>query len=499
MKTILIIILLAINTLAKSISYEDIVKQTIENNTELQILKNKKNIIQASIDEIDSLYYPVISLGINTQYTKDLRNDSSISSIGGNIFSDSSGYESSATLRIDYELYNFGVTNIKKEIETIKQNKIKYEIEEKIKDLKLKTLQIYRQILEDKNQLYYYKDIQKTNKKIYHTQKRLYKAKKIDKLNLSAQAIKIVELDTKIEQIKEKLKESFVELQYYTKEQYTLVDRFKKPQLIQQKEQAYENTPIYEQIHLEIRQKQKELQQLKKEQYPSIKLFSTYNLYEKNDNNLEKSLQLDERNYLIGIGVNITLFEGYKSQATKRKLQAQIKELNLQNTQYKKQYKLEKQQKQKELKTLKTNITNLQKLNNEYENKTNTINKLKNVNNIDLVSILEDEIKNYEKSLQYESVQIQKNIKLKQMQILGSKIQQNKATLKQPFQKIKKEYTHKTIKEANIRQTPFMSGKILQTLLKNTKVSIEYCNKYHWCKIKAKEAYIAQFLLEAYE
>jgi outer membrane protein TolC len=111
-------LLLATFMVADSISFEDVVQKAIKNNLELQILDSKKEVAKASIDEIDALYYPSVSLGLNTQYTKDLQNSSGVSSIGGSFLSDSSGYESSSTFRIDYELYNFGVTDTKVAIAT---------------------------------------------------------------------------------------------------------------------------------------------------------------------------------------------------------------------------------------------------------------------------------------------------------------------------------------------------------------------------------------------
>ena len=48
----------------------------------------------------------------------------------------------------------------------------------------------------------------------------------------------------------------------------------------------------------------------------------------------------------------------------------------------------------------------------------------------------------------------------------------------------------------NVRENPFPSAKIVQVLEKGTLVSIEYCNKYSWCKFKDEEKFISRLLLK---
>jgi outer membrane protein TolC len=481
--------------LANSITFEGVVQKSIKNNLELQILDSKKEVAKASIDEIDALYYPKVSLGFNTQYTKDLEKSSGISSIGGSFLSDSSGYESSSTFRVEYEVYNFGVTDTKIDIATIKKDKVEYERKEKVQEFKLKLLEIYGKVLDDKIQLFYYQKIQELNRDIYKLYKRLFDAKKIDKLTIANQAIKIIELDTKIVQVKDNLKKLFVELGYYTHDTYTLSNNFEHLKLIKQNDIVYEESVIYKKQALEIKQKEKEIKQLKKELYPSIKLFSTYNLYEKDNDHLDKSFKLDERNYVIGLGINIVLFEGFKFDATKRKLQAELKQLNLQNKHYEEQYYLQKKANQKEFIQIKDNIVNVSHSVEKYKSRTKTFEELNDVNNIDTIKVLNNEINNYEKDLELQTIKIKKNIKLKEMQILGTKVEHSMIQEVEMQIKSKNRYTHKTLKESNIRQSPFLTGNIIKTVAANTSISIEYCNSYDWCKLEDDEAYIAKFLI----
>ena len=48
----------------------------------------------------------------------------------------------------------------------------------------------------------------------------------------------------------------------------------------------------------------------------------------------------------------------------------------------------------------------------------------------------------------------------------------------------------------NIRANPFPTAKIVAVLKKGTLVSIEYCNKFSWCKLKDEKKFVSRILLE---
>lgn len=48
----------------------------------------------------------------------------------------------------------------------------------------------------------------------------------------------------------------------------------------------------------------------------------------------------------------------------------------------------------------------------------------------------------------------------------------------------------------NIRHRAFPSAQIVDVLTKGTLVSIEYCNKFGWCKFKNEKKFVSKFLLE---
>ena len=52
--------------------------------------------------------------------------------------------------------------------------------------------------------------------------------------------------------------------------------------------------------------------------------------------------------------------------------------------------------------------------------------------------------------------------------------------------------------EANVRDEPKITSKIVRKLHLNDIIKIEFCDQHHWCKIKNKNQYIAKFLLKGF-
>ena len=51
------------------------------------------------------------------------------------------------------------------------------------------------------------------------------------------------------------------------------------------------------------------------------------------------------------------------------------------------------------------------------------------------------------------------------------------------------------VDNSNIRKEPNSQAEIVEVVKKDTKIQIEFCDKYDWCKLKDEEKYISKFLL----
>ncbi len=413
-KIIFLSFIFNISLFSQTISYEQIVKKAFDYNIGLQIINTDKDITQATIEEIDSLYYPTVSVEVNTQYRKNLEEG-----IVAN--DDITQYESSVNFRVDYDLYDFGVKNKKKSIAVLDKELVNYDILENKQELKLKLLELYSKVLTAKNEIYYYQNIQILNDKIYTLKKRLYESKQIDKLTLATQAITIVELNKKLQDISSTIKDSLIQISFYTNVSYTTDTIFKPLNIATCKDISYKENFIYKRLNTQIKQKQQTIKLLKDEQYSIVKFFSTYNFYNEDDTDLADSLRFKEQNYVVGINFNITLFNGYKYSATHKKLKAELLKLKLQQKEQEEIYTNQKTVTKQDLTNIQQNINNIENSITKHQIKENIITRLDKAKNIDTITMLENKKENITKTLELDISFIEEISKLKQMEILGIK------------------------------------------------------------------------------
>ena len=414
----LLFIILYIPAFAGVVSYEDIVKKAILEDIGLKILTIDKDITKEQTNEIRSSYYPVVSLNIDTKYTKNLEEQNQFSYIDED---DKTQYQSASSLNINYDIYDFGVLNSKVNISTIDEKIVMYFIEEKIQKLKLEILDIYGKVRKSKKEIFYYDKIQKINYKIYNHQKRLFQSKNISRVQLSSQAIAIVELDTTRELIREDINLNRKQLSFYTKENYSQNTVFKDINIFNNKNIEYENSFISKQLKLKTKQKIEELNLLNNSNYPVIKFYGSYNVYKNNDDSFRQSFKLDKKDYMIGFGININLFNGFKYTSNKAKLKAEMTKLNLENKEQKELFYFNKIQSKQMFKSINQNLYKLEENLKEQNLKSSMINRLSNIKNIDMIRKLKNDIENIQIKKELEIVKIKNRIKKKEMHIFGIK------------------------------------------------------------------------------
>lgn len=94
---------------------------------------------------------------------------------------------------------------------------------------------------------------------------------------------------------------------------------------------------------------------------------------------------------------------------------------------------------------------------------------------------LEEEILNLKSEISYLKKQMSQILKKE------NKIQINK----------EKALSAKVIsKELNVREEASNSSKVLNTLERDTIISIQFCNDFGWCKLKSQEGFVARFLID---
>jgi outer membrane protein len=407
---ILLGVLLFVTTLyatnkPRTIIFEDVVHKAFNNSLELRVLSLDYDIAKESILEVESLYYPTITLGMDAQYTKNIdANEETLNS--------QTGYDSSSVLKLNYILYDFGKRDSQLSIERIKSLSVDHEVDKKKLSLQLELLNIYINILKLKEQISSYMKIKKIYNQIYMYQKRLYSAKQIDKVTLSQSAIEIVELESKIAKYRHNLGIHLQELSFLTNDTYTIFDDFSSPILSSTELSSYEETVEYKEYKTRIDQKNKELQSIGSDFYPKISFASSYQWINYDEKSLSQSLKLDQKLYDLGISISIPIFDGFRTVHQKRRAMLERKRLQMELELKKKTFIKNQKLQQDKIVSIDSELGVFNELIDKYRGKKKMLSKLSKTEYIDKITLLEFSIVVANKALQVKLKQFDKEFYL---------------------------------------------------------------------------------------
>jgi len=405
-------------------SLESIIKQAIEHSYKLKIIKTKKTVYEAKAEEVSSSYYPTLSMGFNLQYTngyEDGTND--ISNIGDTILSSQTQYESSVSVKLNYLLYDFGNRGNQLDMAEIDKESVNVEYYKEMQKMKLQILDLYSKILNIQRDIELNIKIKKNYEKIYLAKKRLNSAGKIDKVSLASEAIRIVELSTKIEENRAILEDYVYQINLYTGNTYTKNTVFTFFSVPTQKIISYEDSINYKEIYLQQQKKVKELNQVNSEYYPKINLFGTRNWYGASECSINCAFEdLKKRNYVVGMSVNWMLFNGFQTISKQERVKAELEQLKLQELEEKREFEKVQHLNEQKILSLKNDIKNYQENLSIQEKKLNMNERLRYIKKLDKISELEDIVEKFKKNLQLQKSLISKWSKQKELEILNENI-----------------------------------------------------------------------------
>jgi outer membrane protein TolC len=403
----IVFFLYAISCNGQTITYEDIVKNAISNSTKLKIGKTNVKIEEANLGILDANFYPQVTAIYSTEYTKNLDEKTQNVSVGEINVNSNTQYENSIALKLNYELYNFGATNerlkVGKQEVTIKEIDICLE-ESKLKE---EILNHYTKALNNSLEMKVFQEIRLIKKQIYDYKTRLQQAGMNSNVVILNEAINLIDLENKIEQLKNEYLNSLLNLSKLSQTNFDLHDLQLIPLTLESNNSLenvqYEDTPFGKQYLVKITQKQNELNALKLSKLPVISFTSNYYYYGSDNNSFATSYkELRKNSWNSGFNLRWNIFEGFKSDS-------ETKRLELEKIKLLYEYELAQKEFEIELSTKIQNINkNKQMLSNELQGSkiadeiANTNILLRGEGTIDIIVQLEAKIEtlNHEASFQ---------------------------------------------------------------------------------------------------
>ena len=436
----------SISLYAKSVSFASLSKNIESTNPSIIYSRLQTLLANEEINSAKSNLYPKLTLSANSEYTKKYIDTRSYY-INDENFVSSTGFASSVSLKLNYELYKFGANALNIDTASYKKQSLSYKECVMLNEAKLRLLELYYNLLDSKNKLNSHNNLKQINKEIYETSKRLYENGDHTKTAMTNSAIRLVEIEDNIASLNKQIKNLLSEISSLSGEdiyiedeimpfssedigQTGIIDQASQtnslsqvpsilPQtlnlapgsLISSPLPAFEQTFEAKELNALILSKQSALESKKKEYYPAFYLYAKYDFYGDDRDNFRRSWDDTQRNgYRIGLSMVYNLFDGFNREAG---IQSAFIELLL----AKEQFNEAKRRYEKETRNINDDLhSNLKKLKTtseltSYSKELLSMQERLNLNSqADKLSVLESKVKFNENLIKNEEALLQANM-----------------------------------------------------------------------------------------
>ncbi|WP_460169812.1 TolC family protein [Campylobacter concisus] len=436
----------SISLYAKSVSFASLSKNIESTNPSIIYSRLQTLLANEEINSAKSNLYPKLTLSANSEYTKKYIDTRSYY-INDENFVSSTGFASSVSLKLNYELYKFGANALNIDTASYKKQSLSYKECVMLNEAKIRLLELYYNLLDSKNKLNSYNNLKQINKEIYETSKRLYENGDHTKTAMTNSAIRLVEIEDNIASLNKQIKNLLSEISNLSGEdiyiedeimpfssedtgQTGIIDQVSQTNSLSQAPSilpqtlnlapgslifsplpAFEQTSEAKELNALILSKQSALESKKKEYYPAFYLYAKYDFYGDDRDNFRRSWDDTQRNgYRIGLSMVYNLFDGFNREAG---IQSAFIELLL----AKEQFNEAKRRYEKETRNINDDLhSNLEKLKTtleltSYSKELLSMQERLNLNSqADKLSVLESKVKFNENLIKNEEALLQANM-----------------------------------------------------------------------------------------
>ena len=396
-------------TYTSTINFDSIVKTAKKHSYDLKIADFDILISKTTIMNARSEYFPKLSVGVGTEYTKSLRDDGlSTVSIGDSFINPYTRYQSIIGLTLNYNLFDFGVRrgnlDIAKEDVALKT----LQEAEKLQELTLNLIDLYSKIYMTKSQIKLYEEILKVQKQNLEMTKRLFNAKEVSKTELNERMSIVLNTEKKIFDLKKIMSESLNWLAFYTGENYDLnnltVNEMKKPHINLDETTDYTQTITWKIYEKEIKKKELELKVAKRNYLPKVNAYGRYYIYGADANSYGDSFgDIKPSTFTVGGSINMALFDGMKNYSNVQKVSLELRQMQVQRDKAIAQWLTRLASLRGNMIYMTDQIETSQKILKELNDKDKSLSRLVSKRVISPIELNDEKIKLLEQKIDYEN------------------------------------------------------------------------------------------------
>jgi outer membrane protein TolC len=305
---------------AEVIELKPLVKYALKNSAKILLSEKYKEIEESKLDLAYSSLYPSISFQYdleNQRYNYDAGNSykSARSSVGASF---------------DYTLYDFDQYQ---ELDILKQNiKIKeLEHNENIIELKKEVVRDYFDVLLSSRKIEIKEQIKDIQQNIYNTNKRLYRAHMISKVELQNSVIKLSQVQNELLNLEVDYEDKLSDLSRVTTMKISSYDKFQLPSTTTYYQKlTFDNSNISKLYEHKIRQKHIEISKESGVYLPTVSLSGEYQNFVTSNDSMRYSIDsMKDKSYTTSATIKWVLFEGFEADKNRKRLELELKALEL--------------------------------------------------------------------------------------------------------------------------------------------------------------------------
>ncbi|WP_027359075.1 TolC family protein [Desulforegula conservatrix] len=305
---------------AEKLTYDDILKDALNNSLEIKSANIEKDIRKEAEKEGRYGLYPDLSLKFNSEYTDNFTDGMGDIAIGDTMISGSTRYQNALSVNLMYPIIDYGGAANRLEIAKTEADQGENMLAKTKMDLETSVLEKYSSLFAFYSEAAKRREIISIHEKIAEAEKRSGVAGLSGKHDVLYQDILLAEEKEKLDVLKTQISVALNELEYFTGKKYSsenleverLPEKNDLEEINKSENSDHTTNPEYKYFTAEKKKKQIENDIVRSEFYPKLNVYARYNFYSSANDSQDSFDNIREKGYAVGLFTSFPITENLK-------------------------------------------------------------------------------------------------------------------------------------------------------------------------------------------
>lgn len=325
--------LIVSQAIAERLSYEDVLKEALNNSGEIKSADIEKKIRQETVKETRYGLFPDLSIRFNTEYTDNFTDGMGDIVIGDTMISGSTRYQNALSLNLTYPILDYGSAGNRMKIAETEASQGEDILMKTRMDVETSVLEKYSELYSLYTESLKRKEIVSVHERLSELEKRSNIAGISGKQEVAYQDILLIEEKEKLDAVEARIATVLEDIGFLTGKEYKAqnievmqIPDADDPDMLDRSEDSdHTANPEYRYYSAEKKKKEIEKDIVKNDFYPKLNVYARYNFYGSNKDIHDTYERLREKGYSVGLFTSIPITENIKRIHTLEKSELGIK------------------------------------------------------------------------------------------------------------------------------------------------------------------------------